>query len=912
MSLYERVPDIDLSPEFSDAPLSALHPRDAARLLADMLYYPQRVRDYVLRFARGQRGESPSPRSWQPRAWLAWLEQSPVQADFLLLAALLLVVGIALLVNGLGFASALVAGQAPPFGAIGAAMLLGILAALVVLGVGVAGDEAGALVPFALPVGVGVGLVWLAAAAAPLYGLHEGRGGLAFLGAMAGLAFGAGAAALFASASLGMNSLRTQAALAALVGPAVGVAVGFAGWPAPGPERPGMFQLLFGDVLVLALWTATGFLAGALRPDDYLLHARRPGLEPAPADWLALARVTPLPLPHLFDHVTAWLDFDWARGMDNAASLWWYTAQQETVRRALHEVLQGDRAPVAAGTGVARDEKQSDRVVEIVARIADAPQRYPWDMVTYEHPARAAIVRAQPVRDSASRAGSAYLQRRQKRQKMRQRALQAGLAPALPLKTPEQAVTAGFWYLDRGHIADARAALRKAPASPLAREMQSILDALNTLSSEENLLLRDTLALPERPKEPKRPAVWEGLDTVRESVRFARLARQAIAPPKRLHAFRAARRRLRTLIEQPNPAHVELRHLQKLAELWEADLNQWFAAHHPPQPLKPVENPFIFTEPLRRGPMFVDRARERAELKLAWNPNNLQPVLLCGPSRIGKTSLLYLARAASPQVELAWFHVGHAGRERAGLPQLLAALCAAVQEATVLDVATPEARPLSAAAIERAADPYAETERFLRQICGLLLPRTLVLVLDDFDALAALLQGLDGGGPEPPTGSNGTAKTGANGGYPAAVAPRAGALELFLGFLEHLFLVVKNFDVVFVSQRPPIALEPYFRARFAGTLRPLVLGPLQPADVATLLRPAALPLYVTDEGVERALDLCGGQPYLLQRLGHTAVQRFNRLAAEGKGEPLLESEEIEAAAVEADIAPRAMPQPATA
>ena len=883
MSLYERVPQIDLSPEFSDPPYSPFAARDYLRLLGDLFYFPQAVRDYVRGYARALRSECSPPRTRALGVWGAWLRDNPVQTDFLWMVTLLGVLLIFVVINAAGLVAASLASSAVPLGAMAWAMLLAIVSLFIMLAIGAVGDEVGALAPFALPAALALGLAWLAAAAAPTLDIGAGFAGVALLVIVAALAFGVAAAALCATASVGVNGIWTHAAVATVVALLLAVAVGVAVWPAAVETRRA--GPLLGDLLGLVLLAALGYVAGALRVDDYLLHARYPGANPAPEDWLAIARVTPLPLPHLHGHMTAWLDFEWQQGMDNCVSLWWFTGQQASVRGAMHELLRGDQ-PVAAPPDPAiklevAADKQAARSLAMVARAADEPARYPFAMFSYAPTNLSdllhSVLAGRGLRDAgAAVAASPSVQRRLKRQRLRQGAAQRGLVRPQPSQTPEQALVAGFWYLGRSSLPDALAAFRKVRPGPQSNEMITLVQTLHELGSQENLLSNAPRPLPQRPLKPFRPAAWQALDGVSEVVRFATLARQAVTPARRTVAAHRAMRELEALREPLPPVTAEVRYVQQLADLWAADLEDWMESATPPEPQGPVENPFLYAEPLRSGRMFVNRARELAALGQAWQSGNLQPVLLHGDPLIGKTSLLFAAERAMPSVELAWFHLGHTDRKRMALPQVLAAVEEAVRHTSVLELASfAPSRAAPAASLPTAGvDVYADAERIVRRGCALLQPRNMVLVFDDFDSAAASLRS-------------------------------EAALPAFLEFLAHLFQTITNFSIVFVYARPPEASAQQMTGAFAESLRTISLGPMGAAEVARLLRPPGFALYFDEGATATVVDATGGHPYLVQLLGNAVVERFNHQAAQRQGDSLICLDDVEAVLADPEFVRRA-------
>lgn len=890
MSLFERVPTIDLAPEYSERPLSALRPGDYLRLLWDLFYFPQKVRYYVSAFAHKGQGESDPPQALSGTAWRGWAETSPVQTSFLFMVAVLCIGTIFVTLTFVSWLTSALAGAEFAYGATGYAAIFGFAASIFMLACGVFARAHGTFAVFSLPIGLSFSLYFLSFDIAPRYGLDEGFLALALLCFFCGVAFGLASAGFFAAESTGWNTMGLQTAIGAVIGVLIGVTIGYTGWRDSMAGSTQSLGTAFTEIFLVGMSAFVGFLLAALRIDDFLLHGKYPGKAPSALDWSRMPRATSIPLPWLRDHITAWLDFDWERGMENVASIWWNSAQQESVRRAMHEILRGDSASNGDKTSKAAKGSSSavpangtaqtpaglnERQFAIIGKIADDPRKFPWDLVTYDNAARAAILGIVGNQKKSSGATTSYAQRRLKRQQLRQRATRGAPTFPLPEKTPEQALIAGFWYLDKGYIANSAAAFKKAPDTAGVKEMQSIVDTLNTLSSEENLLSNTSVKLPARPAGARRTETWEALDKLRASMRSARIARQSVSDEKRERASEVARKLLGELASDKSSSRAELRHIRRLAELWEADLEESLVAGVKGVPLKQVDNPFIFAEPLRKGQMFVDRDAELAELKTAWMNDNLQPVILFGQPLIGKTSLLYAAATANNHVELAWFHLGHSNRERAGVRQILAAVCAAVQQATVLEIFNfAPTRTSMLPNIESATDPYAETERLIKQTCQLLAPRNLVLIMDDFDVLTQLFAVRD-------------------------------ELNHFLDFLEHLFQTIKTFNVVFVSQFASVLFDDNSRHAFAGTARPQQLAPLERKHVAALLRPADFPLFFSDAAVEAVERLSGGHPYLVQLLAYHVVRRFNRLAAEQKGEPLIEAEDVQAILEEPEVVQRA-------
>lgn len=854
------------------------------QLLAIALYFPQRLRKYLTDYARAAHGGTPAesapPQSLSPDEWQQWWAASPIQVHLLgLLGRLTLSLSAFMaLVYGLLWMS-----FSGSNGRVWSAIVLGWLTALLVTFMqaaialfffGKERDDYAALLP-------SLGAAWTCFIISVV--------ALAFDGAPGGITatfivyFGAGlliGLALSVFLALRGGSFNTRA-IHYTGAAAVGVAAFFLlAVATPAQSAPTITPIV--GLIAMGL----GAFVGILRLDDWLFAwIFRISLDdPSAPDLLGpqrlvwhdgfradesttwrdnLGRVTPLPLVYLRPHLNGRLNADWERGFSVARQLWQHTAQQDAVRNSLQLSLEA---------------RANDDLVQKVARIADTgaagPRGDTWEMVLYGEPWRSAIGMSKWRYEEKPKTPA----ERMARDRRRLRAREAGLPPLVPdqpVDSAAQAVLAGFWYLDRGYFAAARDALAKGPSSPFGKEMRDIVEALRILADSEHLVGNLKLKLPERPLEPFRKPFWNMLDDVRDLLRVAALHDRTpeTETRKRSEARQLAahlRQKLEDGPELQGPPPVEVRQLRALAARWSKPLAAWLQTAPvvpPPSLLRPVTNPYV-TSPVVGRWQFQGRRPEVAQLKAFWSAGNLQPVLLYGLPLVGKTSLLRQTeseRAAAFQlVRFQPDYDPHAPPSRA---RLLADLWAAVR-----DVARPEvipgAEPSTPPVRDFAgvAEPYALCRHRISEACRWTQARTLILVLDNYDALHRVI----------------------------AAQP---ALERFPAFIQELSQSIPNLNVVVVSERPPALFPGKAVGLFEGEAHPLFLKPLAQAEMYRLLNRFDLNLPVAFlPSARRAIwALSGGHPYLAQLIAYQVVQNYNRQAAADKGVALFGHAEVLAA-----------------
>ena len=273
-------------------------------------------------------------------------------------------------------------------------------------------------------------------------------------------------------------------------------------------------------------------------------------------------------------------------------------------------------------------------------------------------------------------------------------------------------------------------------------------------------------------------------------------------------------------------------------------------------PFRTIPNPYVTGAPLRaESPLFVGRNRERIFLQAALNKTGETPsVLLTGPKRMGKTSLLFqLSRLLGDAFAPVYVDVQGIGYD-AGLGNLL--LDIAVEIASSIGLPPP-----TSTALNGNGDGFFR-RHFLPQVRAALGNRRLVLVFDEFEELAQRVAGGVFG-------------------------------EEVFSYLRNLMQHETQLAWVFAgTQRLADLSAPYWLSLFSGAVHCRV-GLLDVDDARRLIEaPVAGLLTYDDLAVDKILRLTAGHPYFTQVLCHALVLDANRARR-----TLLTAEDVDAATV---------------
>ncbi|MBI1299073.1 AAA family ATPase [bacterium] len=257
-------------------------------------------------------------------------------------------------------------------------------------------------------------------------------------------------------------------------------------------------------------------------------------------------------------------------------------------------------------------------------------------------------------------------------------------------------------------------------------------------------------------------------------------------------------------------------------------------------PFQAIPNPYVTGAPLRaESPLFVGRSRERTFLHAALNKKAETPsVLLTGPKRMGKTSLLFqLPRLLGDAFVPVYVDVQGIGYD-IGLGNLLLDIAVEIAQSVGLPPPTPET-------LNGNGDVFF-AQHFLPQVRTALGTRRLVLVFDEFEELVQRVAG--------------------------------GILgEDVFSYLRHLMQHEAQLAWVFAgTQRLADLSAPYWLSLFSGAVHSRV-GMLDADDARRLIQEPVTGLLTYDDlAVDKILRLTGGHPYFTQVLCHALVLDANR------------------------------------
>ena len=568
----------------------------------------------------------------------------------------------------------------------------------------------------------------------------------------------------------------------------------------------------------------------------------------------ALPHVTRYPIQQLRQHVETWLEHEWERGLANADQLWRYTNQQKLLIEAVQQVLQ---------------EKTEDDRVTAVAQFFNKISDIAWPMILYPSQRQSlTVAKLQAEREPAPppdkvMATTARARTRRyehHRWQIRQEVTELRRYGHQPLDTPAQRTVAGFWYLHNRLIDESILAFEGLPTTDLTKELKAIAATIEKLLHAKNLLVDAKLEWPDRPKEPKRKATWDAFDKFKLVVRYGRLYHQCQDADKRQAAYDMAAYQLKEVRKDESKLpSAERPILKALMDLWDKELNTWKQDTRTWQKMKP-SNPFIFLEPLRGRPPFVGRDGELKMLKQAGSRGTLQPVLLSGLPRSGKSSLIHKAMFEYKEdILFVIFNIPDPGNGALSATATHWALYQNLKRRVNEKFEDNEEEKFQ-------ANPAQATEKLIRGFTARY-KTPLVLVVGNVDLLSP-----------PPT-------------RPTYASDQAVAQGLF-AFWWKLMQSVGNLSFVFVNSQPSLPNTP-----FSPALRKIQLKNLDDKAVLKLLTtPNAdfIPLFAP-ETVQYIYALTAGQPYLVQLIAHGVTDQFNReLDKDNKPEPVFAIADVDA------------------
>ncbi|MBX3001785.1 MAG: hypothetical protein KF893_24890 [Caldilineaceae bacterium] len=275
------------------------------------------------------------------------------------------------------------------------------------------------------------------------------------------------------------------------------------------------------------------------------------------------------------------------------------------------------------------------------------------------------------------------------------------------------------------------------------------------------------------------------------------------------------------------------------------------------QPFRTIPNPYVTGAPLRaESPLFVGRSHEMAFLEAALVKERETTVVLTGPKRMGKTSLLFRLAASLGEpfapVYIDMQGIGYGD----GLNNLLYDIAGEISRASGLGD-PPQG-------LGNGDGTTLFTQSFLPQLRAALGKRRLLLIFDEFEELEERV--------------------------------KSGRLnEGVFSYFRHLIQHEAQVTWVFAGTHRLMELpSPHWLNLFSGALH-CRIGLLEAANARRLIEePVASFLQYDDLAVDKMLRLTGGHPYFLQVLCHAVVLDANR-----RRSAVVTAEEVDAASTQA-------------
>lgn len=558
----------------------------------------------------------------------------------------------------------------------------------------------------------------------------------------------------------------------------------------------------------------------------------------------SMTACTVLPLPGLSHRLKSWLRCDWSEGVHNINELLAYSMQIIPAVQALNESL---------------DEHPAEQLFLLVDEVSMHP--FDWNILRY-----CSAPLSNELKTAAIN-GITFFLKNLKQPKMARYTID--IDPCLD--TPAYATCAGFWHLHENQSLKAAIAFAVVQKLPHGEEMYSLSLALHIAQSVRDFQSLADLAGREaflkattRPSEPAllHPETWQALEHLQRCAQEAHSIQRSVSKAARSWALNraigeaVAVQKMIGTVPQAERALVE-----EIAKNWQSILVLESGEVGNIAISEPVKNPYVAGDPVV-GAGFKGREDILRELKQLWSGTTQPPsVVLYGHRRMGKTSILRnLDSHLGSEVRLAYVNLLILGGAERGLSDLFLAI------ADEIKASLPELPQAEMEEFDR--HPELAFKQYLDLAQSALGKSRLIIALDEFEKLEEWMN--------------------------AGQIPDD-LLDTFRGYIQ------KDQNIAFAFaglHKLEEMTADYFNPLFAS-VRPIPVSFLsKDATFQVLANPPLedFPLDYSREALERIWQFTGGQPYLVQLVGHYLVSRFNRLTFEqGKQlEPVFSLEDVEA------------------
>lgn len=263
------------------------------------------------------------------------------------------------------------------------------------------------------------------------------------------------------------------------------------------------------------------------------------------------------------------------------------------------------------------------------------------------------------------------------------------------------------------------------------------------------------------------------------------------------------------------------------------------------QEFEPVANPYVVGNPVKDH-LFIGREDILRRLEELWRVMEQPPsVVLYGHRRMRKSSILRnLGASLGSQVTVIDFNMQRVGLV-ANTGELLYNLALALYDGLSRALKTQLREPDEEKFLD--SNPYTTFDRFLKQLDQVRAGQRFIIAIDEFELIE--------------------------------VAIKENQLEpRLLDFLRSLIQTYSWFVLIFAGLHTLQEMtENYWNPLF-GSVTKIPVSFLSPNAARQLITQPSpdFNLDYDQEAIAKIIQLTGGQPYLIQLIGHTLVTRFNR------------------------------------
>lgn len=586
--------------------------------------------------------------------------------------------------------------------------------------------------------------------------------------------------------------------------------------------------ILIGTIVGLSEGWAQGIAVGAL---NTILILRLPGyllcLFISKYTRRIINHVTPLPLPTVRRQLKHSLQENWDIGIHNANQLLAYTFQFIPVAQTISRQIR---------------ELPEDQLLTAVASLAYDP--FDWTLLRVGSTSLAKAI----IHDFVDK--NLRFSR-----KLQKHFIQAfDLMPQF--HSHAQAACAGFWYLHEGKPDKAVEAFIRVRELPYGKDLYQLARSLQYAKSA--LDFADIVALAEGEKLINSADHETDLlhSNAMQAMHYLRMVTKEAQTIKHSISQAARSRALNRALGSITDLHGQLETIPEAERgLFAEIVTNWrdallaTAKHVGEAELAgPVRNPYVLNDPVI-GTSFVGRKGILRDIEELWVGSEAPAsVVLYGHRRMGKTSILRnLAHQLGSSVYLAYINLHILGDRIDGAGDILLA----VADEIALTLKNNSLSVVSTDAKTFRSNPYRAFKHFLHKTHSALGRNRLIVAMDEFEQLEKwIINGYIG-------------------------RDFFKVLRVYVQFDPHIAFVLAGLHKL--DEMSGDYFEPFY-----GSFFPLRVAFLTKTDVFYLLANPSedFPLYYTPEAQEQIWFLTGGQPFLVQLIGHQLVSRFNDLTFE--------------------------------